>query len=128
GDGATTGVAGLAITSPEDPQTTPRPMPSALQLAARLHPSAAVGGTPTPVARDMISELEPAARGRYAAPAGGGVPGGDGAFAIALRCAEVDGRTVRMMAGCGIVADSDPATEAREAQVKMVPVRDALEG
>ncbi len=102
--------------------------PSALQLAARLHPTAAVGGTPTATAMAVIRRLEPAPRGRYAAPVGWMNPAGDGEFAIALRCAEVNGRTVRLMAGCGIVADSDPDSEASEAQIKMVPVRDALEG
>ena len=101
--------------------------PSALELAALLHPTAAVGGTPTSVARQVIRELEPAPRGRYAAPVGWLSASGDGEFAIALRCAEVSGHTVRMIAGCGIVADSDPETEAREAQVKMIPIRDALE-
>jgi menaquinone-specific isochorismate synthase len=103
-------------------------VPSALDLAARLHPTAAVGGTPTEVALAMIADLEPVPRGRYAAPVGWMDAAGDGEFAIALRCAEVSGRTVRMMAGCGIVADSDPAIEAREAQIKMVPIRDALGG
>jgi len=101
--------------------------PSALELAALLHPTAAVGGTPSEVARKVIRELEPAQRGRYAAPVGWVDAAGDGEFAIALRCATVSGRTVRMIAGCGIVADSDPDTEAREAQVKMIPIRDALE-
>ena len=101
--------------------------PSALEVAALLHPTAAVGGTPTLVARQVIRELEPAPRGRYAAPVGWLDASGDGEFAIALRCAMVSGRTVRMIAGCGIVADSDPNTEAREAQVKMIPIRDALE-
>jgi menaquinone-specific isochorismate synthase len=101
--------------------------PSALELAAMLHPTAAVGGTPTDVARVLIRELEPAPRGRYAAPVGWLDASGDGEFAIALRCASVSGHSVRMIAGCGIVADSDPTTEAREAQVKMIPIRDALE-
>ena len=101
--------------------------PTALELAARLHPTAAVGGSPTPVARQVIRELEPMNRGRYAAPVGWIDGRGDGEFAIALRCAQVDGRTVRLLAGCGIVADSDPETEAREAQIKMVPIRHALE-
>lgn len=101
--------------------------PSALELAALLHPTAAVGGTPTALALAQIRELEPAARGRYAAPVGWLDARGDGEFAIALRCASVSGHTVRMVAGCGIVADSDPSTEAREAQVKMIPIRDALE-
>ena len=102
--------------------------PSALDLAAMLHPTAAVGGTPTEVALAMIAELEPVPRGRYAAPVGWMDASGDGEFAIALRCGLVADRTVRLMAGCGIVADSDPQTEAREAQIKMIPIRDALEG
>ena len=102
-------------------------MPSALDLAARLHPTAAVGGSPAPVARQVIRELEPIPRGRYAAPVGWMDASGDGEFAIALRCAQIDGQRVRLMAGCGIVADSDPDIEAREAQVKMIPIRDALE-
>lgn len=101
--------------------------PTALELAARLHPTAAVGGSPTAVARQLIRELEPMSRGRYAAPVGWIDGRGDGEFAIALRCAQVNGRSVRLLAGCGIVADSDPETESREAQIKMVPIRDALE-
>ncbi len=101
--------------------------PTALELAARLHPTAAVGGSPTDAARQVIRELEPMNRGRYAAPVGWVDARGDGEFAIALRCAQVNGRSVRLLAGCGIVADSDPETEAREAQIKMIPVRDALE-
>jgi menaquinone-specific isochorismate synthase len=101
--------------------------PTALELAARLHPTAAVGGSPTDTARQVIRELEPMSRGRYAAPVGWVDGRGDGEFAIALRCAQVNGRTVRLLAGCGIVADSEPETEAREAQIKMIPIRDALE-
>ena len=104
-----------------------RRAPTALELAARLHPTAAVGGSPTAVARQVIRELEPMKRGRYAAPVGWLDSRGDGEFAIALRCAQVNGRSVRLMAGCGIVADSDPEIEAREAQIKMIPIRDALE-
>lgn len=100
---------------------------SALALAARLHPTAAVGGTPRAAALALIDALEPGHRGRYAAPVGWLDRAGDGEFAIALRCAQVQDGHVRLIAGCGIVADSDPTTEAREAQVKMIPIRDALE-
>ncbi len=112
------------------PSQTPRSPTSpaaALLLAATLHPSAAVGGTPRDAALQLIDELEPAGRGRYAAPVGWMDRAGDGEFAIALRCAQVTADQVRLIAGCGIVADSDPAVEAREAQVKMIPMRDALE-
>ncbi len=99
---------------------------SSLGLAAALHPSAAVGGTPTEVAVSLIAELERMDRGRYAGPTGWMDVTGDGEWAIALRSAEVDGRRVRLFAGCGIVADSDPEAELAEATAKFVPVRDAL--
>jgi menaquinone-specific isochorismate synthase len=99
---------------------------SSLQLAASLHPSAAVGGTPTPEAVRLISEIEGMDRGRYAGPVGWMDTTGDGEWGIALRSAEVDGTTVRLFAGCGIVADSDPEAELAESQAKLVPVRDSL--
>jgi menaquinone-specific isochorismate synthase len=99
---------------------------SSLQLAEALHPSAAVGGTPTPVATDLIAEIEGMDRDRYAGPVGWIDSSGDGEWGIALRSARIDGATVRLFAGCGIVADSDPEAELAEAQAKFVPVRDAI--
>jgi menaquinone-specific isochorismate synthase len=99
---------------------------SSLQLAASLHPSAAVGGTPTSRAVALISEIEGMDRGRYAGPVGWMDTTGDGEWGIALRSAEIAGNTVRLFAGCGIVADSDPEAELAESQAKFVPVRDAL--
>jgi menaquinone-specific isochorismate synthase len=99
---------------------------SALELAAALHPSAAVGGTPTKIAVEMIAELEGMNRGRYAGPVGWMNAHGDGEFGIALRSAEIDADRVRLFAGCGIVAGSDPEAELAESQAKFVPVRDAL--
>jgi menaquinone-specific isochorismate synthase len=99
---------------------------SSLELAEALHPSAAVGGTPTDVATRLIAEIEGMDRGRYAGPVGWMDASGDGEWGIALRSAEVDGNTVRLFAGCGIVADSDPEAELAEAQAKFVPVRDAI--
>jgi menaquinone-specific isochorismate synthase len=101
---------------------------TSLGLAAALHPSAAVGGTPTAAAVAVIAELERMGRGRYAAPVGWMDADGDGEWGIALRSAEYDGNRVRLFAGCGIVADSDPAAELAEAAAKFVPVRDALSG
>jgi menaquinone-specific isochorismate synthase len=99
---------------------------SSLQLAASLHPSAAVGGTPTTEAVALIAEIEGMARGRYAGPVGWMDTTGDGEWGIALRSAEITGNTVRLFAGCGIVADSDPEAELAESQAKLVPVRDSL--
>lgn len=104
-----------------------RPGASSLALAGALHPSAAVCGTPTDVARALITEIEQLDRGRYAGPVGWVDTSGDGEWAIALRCGKVEGNQVRLYAGCGIVADSDPATELAESVAKMVPMRDALE-
>jgi menaquinone-specific isochorismate synthase len=101
---------------------------SALTLAASLHPSAAVGGTPTPAAVALITEIEQLDRGRYAGPVGWIGASGDGEWGIGLRSAQVegDGSQVRLFAGCGIVADSIPADELAESNAKLIPVRDAL--
>jgi menaquinone-specific isochorismate synthase len=99
---------------------------SSLQLAASLHPSAAVGGTPTADAVRLILEIEGMDRGRYAGPVGWMDTSGDGEWGIALRSAQLTGNTVRLFAGCGIVADSEPEDELAEAQAKFVPVRDSL--
>ncbi len=99
---------------------------NALELAAALHPSAAVGGTPTKTAVALIAEIEGMPRGGFAAPVGWMDARGDGEFGIALRSAELRGDTVRLFAGCGIVGGSDPEAELAEAQAKLVPVRDAL--
>jgi menaquinone-specific isochorismate synthase len=100
---------------------------SLFTLAAAVHPTAAVGGTPRASAVALITELEGMDRGRYAGPVGWIGADGDGEFGIALRCAQISGDAVRMFAGCGIVADSDPDTEVAEANAKLSPMRDALE-
>jgi menaquinone-specific isochorismate synthase len=98
-----------------------------LRLAAALHPTAAVCGTPTADALALIRELEGMDRDRYAGPVGWLGADDDGEFGIALRCARIDGSQVRMFAGCGIVAGSDAQDELAEAQAKFVPIREALE-
>jgi menaquinone-specific isochorismate synthase len=101
---------------------------SLLRLAAAVHPTAAVGGTPRAAAVELIAELEGMDRGRYAGPVGWMDADGDGELGIALRCAQLDGPVARLFAGCGVVADSDPDTEVREAAAKLRPVREALTG
>jgi menaquinone-specific isochorismate synthase len=101
---------------------------TSLELAEALHPSAAVGGTPTPDAVALIAEIEGMDRGRYAGPVGWMDASGDGEWGIALRSALLDGNTVRLFAGCGVVGSSEPADELAESQAKLVPVRDALGG
>jgi menaquinone-specific isochorismate synthase len=106
------------------PDSAPR---SVLGLTAAVHPTAAVCGTPTGAAFELIRELEHMDRERYAGPVGWVDAAGNGEWGIALRCAQLSGRTARLFAGCGIVAGSDPAAELAEAQVKFRPMRGALE-
>ena len=98
-------------------------------LVSRLHPSAAVCGTPTEVAQRTIDEIEGISRGRYAGPIGWIDANGDGELGIALRCGQIssDAKSIRIYAGCGIVAGSDPEREYAESQAKLLPMRNALE-
>ncbi|WP_448062097.1 isochorismate synthase [Cellulomonas hominis] len=103
--------------------------PSSLTLAAALHPTAAVCGTPTAAARTVIRQIEGMDRGRYAGPVGWWGADGDGEWGIALRSAQLDPadpHRVRLFAGCGIVAASDPPAELAESEAKLVPMRTAL--
>jgi menaquinone-specific isochorismate synthase len=104
------------------------PAPSALALATALHPTAAVGGTPREEALELIRSLEAAPRGRYAAPIGWMDAQGDGEFALALRCAQLDGSRARLWAGNGIVADSSPDAELAETTAKLDAVLSAIIG
>ena len=98
-------------------------------VISSLHPSAAVCGTPTPTAKRIIDEIEGMNRARYAGPVGWIDARGDGEIGIALRCGLIsaDHLTVRLFAGCGIVAGSKPEDELAESQAKLSPMRTALE-
>ncbi|HPG76489.1 MAG TPA: isochorismate synthase [Rhodoglobus sp.] len=100
---------------------------TALELVGALHPTAAVAGTPTDVALELITELEPFDRGRYAGPVGWVDAAGDGEWAIALRCALIDDDGhITAWAGAGIVADSEPAKELAETELKFRPIVEAF--
>ncbi|WP_307793541.1 isochorismate synthase [Microbacterium stercoris] len=104
---------------------------SALDMVRALHPTAAVAGTPTRAAMQLIRRIEPFDRGRYAGPVGWIDGAGDGEWAIALRCAQFGeaGESVRGVtahAGGGIVAGSVPEAELLETRVKFRPIVDAL--
>jgi menaquinone-specific isochorismate synthase len=99
---------------------------SVLDLAAALHPTAAVAGTPRLEAQRLLAKLEGLDRGRYAGPVGWIGADGDGEWAIALRGAQIEGETIRAFAGGGIVAGSEPEAELAETELKFQPMRDAL--
>jgi menaquinone-specific isochorismate synthase len=95
---------------------------TALDLALRLHPTPAVAGAPRDAALAMLRQLESFDRGCYAGPVGWVDAHGDGEWAVALRCAELDGTTARLVAGAGVVAGSDPDAEWAETQAKLEPM------
>jgi menaquinone-specific isochorismate synthase len=95
-------------------------------LLEKLHPSAAVCGTPTQKAFELIAANEGINRGRYAGPVGWIDAAGDGELGIALRCGQISGTDVRIFAGCGIVNGSIPAKELAESEAKFAPMRSAL--
>ena len=99
--------------------------PSALDLARLLHPTPAVGGVPTPSAAAAIAELE-GERGPFAGAVGWVDATGDGEFAVTIRSAVLAGGTVRLFAGAGIVAGSDPEGEVRETGAKLTTIARAL--
>jgi salicylate biosynthesis isochorismate synthase/menaquinone-specific isochorismate synthase len=100
---------------------------SAIELAALLHPTPAVGAEPREALK-VIPALEGFDRGWYAGPVGWTDASGDGEFCVALRCALLRGAQARCYAGCGIVRDSDPAAELAEAEVKLAVMLPVLAG
>ena len=100
----------------------------ALALAGVLHPTPAVGGEPDEVARRLIPALEGLDRGWYAGTLGWTDTSGDGEFCVTLRCALLRGELASCYAGCGVVADSDPASELAETEVKLQALLPVLSG
>ncbi|SDY67477.1 isochorismate synthase [Saccharopolyspora shandongensis] len=94
------------------------PATSSLELADALHPTPAVCGTPLQRARDVIAETEPFERGYYAGMVGWCDAAGDGEWVVAIRCADIEDDAMRLYAGAGIVAGSDPADELAETSAK----------
>jgi menaquinone-specific isochorismate synthase len=102
------------------------PLPSALELAALLHPTPAVGGSPRDAALAAIATLEPFDRGCYAGPVGWVDRAGDGEWAVAIRCATLAGRRAHLIAGAGIVPGSDPDAEWAETEHKLRAMLEVL--
>jgi isochorismate synthase len=109
------------------------PLPTVLELLDRLHPTPAVGGWPRPEALAAIAAGEASDRGYWAGPVGWADARGDGEWMIGIRSALLNaddatpGRTVLgLRAGSGIVAGSDPASEAEETNVKLATVLETV--
>ncbi len=102
------------------------PPASILELVRALHPTPAVCGRPRDAALSVIAELEGLDRGRYAGAVGWMDAAGNGQWAVSIRGASIDGHQARVIAGNGIVADSDPATELVETRAKLQAMLAAL--
>jgi isochorismate synthase len=103
-----------------------KPLPSVLDLARLLSPTPALGGHPQDVALDLIRSVEGFDRGRYGGTVGWVDADGNGTWAVAIRCAQIDGNRARLFAGGGIVADSDPYAELAETQAKFQAMLSAI--
>lgn len=105
-----------------------RPTPTVIELVRALQPTPAVGGYPRDPAIELILEVEGFERGRYGGAVGWVDGTGDGRWAVALRCAELspDRHEARLVAGGGIVADSDPLSELAETQAKFQAMLSAI--
>jgi menaquinone-specific isochorismate synthase len=111
---------GTRLEGPAVPGTT------VTDILAGLHPTAAVAGTPTKAAVDLIREMEPKSRGRYAGPVGWLNTSGEGVFAIALRCGQVEDGHMTLFAGGGLVEGSEEEPELAETELKLAPMLTAL--
>lgn len=125
-----------SVTAPEHPEVlstdtmwhlaTPieaqllQPAPNAYELAKHLHPTAAVAGTPLQAALSVIADLESVGRGALAGVVGWCDRAGNGEFVLAIRSGVLYDDQLRLYSGAGIVADSDPAAEAREVSAKLL--------
>ena len=87
------------------------PAPNVLELVEALSPTPALGGHPRAEALELIAAVEGFDRGRYGGAVGWVDADGNGTWAVAIRCAEIEGMRARLFAGGGIVADSDPHAE-----------------
>jgi len=105
-----------------------QPGPSVIELVRALSPTPALGGHPRDAAIELIQRVEGFERGRYGGAVGWVDADGNGSWAVAIRCAELtdDRRSARLVAGGGIVADSDPLAELAETQAKFQAMLSAI--
>ncbi|MCA1813648.1 MAG: anthranilate synthase component I family protein [Halobacteriales archaeon] len=94
------------------------PGKDALDAFHALFPAGTVSGAPKVRAMELIHDIEGRARGAYAGAVGYVGLNGSLDAAITIRTAQVVRDRITVQAGAGIVADSVPASEWREAEHK----------
>jgi isochorismate synthase len=95
-------------------------------LVQKLHPTPAICGQPTVVAKDLIENLEPFNRELFAGTMGWADGQGNGQWSVTVRCARIQNNIARLFAGAGIVEASDPRSEHAETAAKFRTVLDGL--
>ncbi|KYQ82913.1 hypothetical protein AWW72_16140 [Acinetobacter sp. NRRL B-65365] len=95
-------------------------------LVEKLHPTPAICGQPTAVAKGLIEQLEPFNRELFAGTMGWADAQGNGEWSVTVRCARVQHNIARLFAGAGIVAASDPSAEHAETAAKFRTVLDGF--
>jgi anthranilate/para-aminobenzoate synthase component I len=95
-------------------------------LLRATFPPGSVTGAPKVAALDVIAELESTGREAYTGAIGFVSPLAGLELSVAIRTFEVAGDRIWLGAGGGVVADSDPDAEAREAATKAKPLLDAI--
>lgn len=88
------------------------------EIVRALFPSGSITGAPKLRTMQIIRELERQPRGIYTGAIGHIPPSGDATFNVAIRTLVLRDGNATMGVGGGIVADSDPASEYRECQLK----------
>jgi anthranilate synthase component 1 len=104
-----------------------RPGLDAFDLVRATFPAGTVSGAPKVRAMQIINDLEPEPRGVYAGAVGYFGYDGNADTCIAIRTLVMQGQTVHIQAGAGIVADSDPEREYEETVNKAKAISVAIE-
>ena len=97
-----------------------------LDALVACFPAGTVSGAPKIRAMQILSELEPTARGIYAGAIGYLDFAGNLDFCIAIRTITMRNGRAHVQAGAGIVADSNPAAEYEETRDKARALLQAL--
>jgi para-aminobenzoate synthetase component 1 len=98
---------------------TVRPGVGTGSVLAATFPPASVTGAPKPRVMQAIEDLEPVRRGVYCGAFGWiDTTSGEGDFAVAIRTFTVFDDRTELGVGAGIVADSSPAAEWEETELK----------
>lgn len=104
------------------------PTTHAVDVAARMHPTPAVAGSPRKLVLRLIRQLEGKPRGWYAGAVGWFDSAGRGEFSVAIRGASfVPGRAT-LFAGCGLVNGSNPLEEWEESREKLSLLQRVVDG